>query len=86
MMRRLLRVPLAMIIRIIMTRPRLKLAARRMLMRWPLLAGLARRLTHQSSFQPPLRRTRAHGAAQIMTVRSSRIYHALRKERNTPRD
>ena len=79
MIKRWLRLPLAMLIRMIVTRPHLKLRVQRMLARSPLLAGVAQRLTRQSSYQPPRKRGKLQGPGH-MTSRSLRIYGALKKE------
>lgn len=79
MIKRWLRLPLAMLIRLVVTRPHLKLQVQRILARAPLLAGLAHRLTRQSSYQPPSRREKLQGPGH-MTPRSLRIYRALKKE------
>lgn len=79
MIKKWLRLPLAIMIRIVVTRPRLKLQVQRMLAGSPLLAGVANRLTRQSSYQPPRKRDKLQGPGH-MTQRSLRIYRALKKE------
>lgn len=79
MIKRWLRLPLAMLIRLVVTRPHLKLQVQRMLARSPLLAGVANRLTRQSSYQAPRKRDKLQGPAH-MTARSLRIYRAMKKE------
>jgi hypothetical protein len=78
MIKRWFRLPLAMLIRMVVTRPHLKLRVQCMLARSPLLAGLANRLTRQSSYQPPRKRDKLQRPGH-MTPRSLRIYHALKK-------
>jgi len=77
MIRRLLRLPLAMLVRFVVSRPRLKATVRIAIGRSPLLAALMRRLTGQSSYQPPARVKRP--APGAMTARSQRILHQLKK-------
>lgn len=74
---RLLRLPMAMAVRFVVTRPRLKAKVRLTIARWPLLTKLVQRLTRQSSYQAPVRpRRQASGA---MTPRSQRILRDLKK-------
>jgi hypothetical protein len=76
-MNRLLRLPLAMLMRFVMSRPQLKAKVRVTIARSPMLTKLIRRLTRQSSYQPPARvKRQAPGA---MTPRSQRIFHHLKK-------
>lgn len=77
MIRRLLRMPLAMLVRFVVTRPRLKAWVRTTVARRPLLTKLLHRLTRQSSYQAPARpRRQTRGA---MTPRSQRIFRDLKK-------
>lgn len=78
MIKRWLRLPLAMLIRMVVTRPHLKLRVQHMLARSPLLAGLASRLTRQSSYRPLRKREKLQGSGH-MTQRSLRIHRALKK-------
>jgi hypothetical protein len=75
---RWLRLPLALLMRFVLTRPYLKLQARRLLAQAPLLARLVQRLTRQSSYQAPQRRAPLQGAAHL-TTRAQRLHRLLRK-------
>lgn len=78
-LKKLLKISLAWMIGAVIARPRLKLMVRTMLVRWPLLARMTRRLSMQSSFVPDA--PRAERARKgPMSARSARIYRNLRKE------
>lgn len=77
MIKRLLRLPLAMLVRFVVSRPQLKAKVRVKIARSPVLTKLMQRLTRQSSYQPPARiKRQAPGA---MTARSQRIFQHLKK-------
>jgi len=78
MIKRWLRLPLALLIRMVVTRPYLKRLAQRTMLRLPRTAGFVRSLARQSFYQPP-RNDRLQGPGH-MTPRSLRIYRALKKE------
>jgi hypothetical protein len=82
MIRRLVRAPVAVLMRFVMNRPQLKARVRAALARSPLLTTLMLRLTQQSSYRPPAAR-RAPGA---MTPRSKRMLQALQKARQARLD
>lgn len=77
MIRRLLRLPLAMLVRFVVSRPQLKAKVRVAIARSPVLTKLMRRLTRQSSYQTPARVKRP--APGAMTARSQRILLHLKK-------
>lgn len=84
MIRRLLRLPLAMLVRFVVSRPQLKARVRIAVARSPALTKLMRRLTGQSSYRPPARvKLPAPGA---MTPRSRRILHQLKKAQQSRPD
>jgi hypothetical protein len=81
MLKRLLKQPFVMLVRMVMTRPALKLWVRYMLVNWPVFGMLARRLTRQSSFQLPKRRIGVNHPNGRHTARSARIFLQMEKAR-----
>lgn len=81
MLKRVLEQPLAMLMRMVMTRPALKRRVRYMLANWPIFSMLARRLTRQSSFELPKRRIGINHPNGRRTARSARIFLQLEKAR-----
>lgn len=77
MIRRLPRWLLAMLVRFVVSRPRLKAKVGVAIAGSPVLTKLMRRLTGQSSYHPPARVKRPVPGA--MTPRSQRILHQLKK-------